>query len=202
MIETFRRLPRGPAEVAADGVRVLGLLSIVVALIGWSPLDVAVLALGLLGLVIPRFLGTRPALDIAFGITVLVATWSGLLNLYEAIAFWDILVHFALNGLFAAVLYILAMRCDVIPDPGDGRASFRTVFTLITAFGLASGAVWELSEWVGHTIVDETIFVGYNDTIGDIAAGALGSLLAGLAGHYLTAESRFIPARPPASASI
>lgn len=202
MIETFRRAPRGPAELAADGVRVLGVLSIVVAFIGWSPVDVAVLALGLLGLVIPRFLGIRPALDIAFGITVLIATWSGLLNLYEAIAFWDILVHFALNGLFAAVLYILAMRCEVIPDPGEGGAPFRTVFTLITVFGLAAGAVWELSEWVGHTIIDETIFVGYDDTIGDIAAGALGSLLVALAGNYLSAESRFIPAQRRASASI
>ncbi|MET0887889.1 MAG: hypothetical protein ABWX92_15730 [Mycetocola sp.] len=200
MIETFRRPAHGPAELAADGVRLLGVLSIVVAFLGWSPIDVAVLALGLLGLVIPRFLGIRPSLDAAFGITVLVAAWSGLLNLYEAIAFWDILIHFALNGLCAAVLYILAMRCDVIPDPGDGRASFRSVVTLTTAFGLAAGAVWELSEWVGHTIIDDTIYVGYDDTIGDIAAGALGALLAGLAGRYFSAESRFIPA--PASAAV
>jgi hypothetical protein len=201
MIETFLRAPRGAAELAADGVRVVGVLSIVVAFIGWSAVDVAVFALGLLGLVIPRFLGIRPALDATFGITVLVAAWSALLDLYESIAYWDILVHFALNGLVAAVLYIAAMRWGVIPDPETGPVRLRSIVTLTTVFGLAAGVIWELVEWVGHTYIDRTIFVGYTDTIGDLAAGGLGSLLAGFAGRYLSGQSRFVRATPVARAS-
>lgn len=196
MIETFLRSPRGPAELAADGVRALGVLCIVVAFIGWSPLDVAVFALAMLGLVIPRFLGIRPALDAAYGVAVLVAAWSGLLNLYESIDFWDLLVHFVLNGLVASVVYVLAIRCGVIP----GEAPFLAVVVLTTAFGLAAGSIWEMAEWAGHTFVDETIFVGYIDTIGDLVVGGLGSLLVGLAGRYLTAESRYIPATQAARA--
>ncbi len=63
MIATFVRPPRGAAEVVADAVRVLGLVSVVVAIVGWSPVDGAVFALVLLGLVLPRFLdrcGQRP----------------------------------------------------------------------------------------------------------------------------------------------
>jgi hypothetical protein len=52
--------------------------------------------------------------------------------------------------------------------------------------------LWELVELVGHTYIDSTIFVGYTDTIGDLAAGGLGSLLAGFAGRYLSGESRYI----------
>jgi hypothetical protein len=201
MIETFLRAPRGAAELAADGVRLMGVLSIVVAFIGWSAVDVAVFALGLLGLVIPRFLGIRPALDASFGVTVLVAAWSGLLNLYESIAWWDVLVHFVLNGLIAAVLYILAVRCGVVPDPETGAVRLRSIVTLTTVFGLAAGVLWEIVEWVGNTYIDETIFVGYADTIGDLAAGGLGALLAGFAGRYLTAQSRFISAKQPVRAS-
>jgi hypothetical protein len=202
MIETFLRAPRGTAELAADGVRVLGVLSIVVAFVGWSAVDVAVFALGLLGLVIPRFLGIRPALDAAFGITVLVAAWSALLNLYESIEYWDILIHFTLNALVAAVFYVLAVRCDVVPDPHAYTVRLRSVVTLTTVFGLAAGVIWELVEWVGHTYIDATIFVGYTDTIGDLAAGGLGSLLAGFSGRYLSAESRFLPVARTASVSV
>ncbi|WP_411720284.1 hypothetical protein [Mycetocola sp.] len=201
MIETFLRAPRGPAELAADGVRVVGVLSIVVAFAGWSAVDVAVFALGILGLVVPRFLGLRPALDAAFGVTVLVAAWSALLDLYESIAYWDILVHFVLNGLTAAVIYVLAMRCGVIADSGNSSVLLSSIVTLTTVFGLAAGVMWELVEWVGHTYIDQTIFVGYNDTVGDLAAGGLGSLLAGFAGRYLAGQSRFVPAASPARAS-
>lgn len=201
MIETFLRAPRGPAELAADGVRVVGVLSIVIAFVGWSTVDVAVFALGLLGLVIPRFLGIRPALDAAFGISVLVAAWSALLNLYEAISYWDTVVHFALNGLTAAVIYVLAIRLGIVPDPATSTVRLRSIVILTTAFGLAAGVIWELAEWVGNTYIDDTIFVGYTDTIGDLAAGGLGSLLAGFAGRYLSAESRFTGATPAARAS-
>jgi hypothetical protein len=192
MRQTFLRAPRGVAELATDGVRMLGVLSIVVAFVGWSPIDVAVFALGLLGLVVPRFLGIRPALDAAFGIAVLVAAWSALLDLYESIGYWDIVVHFALNGLTAAVIYVLAIRCGVVPDPSESPVRLSSIVFLTTVFGLAAGVLWELVEWVGYTYIDATIFVGYTDTIGDLAAGGLGSLLAGFAGRYLSGESRYI----------
>ncbi|MCU1419444.1 MAG: hypothetical protein JWR57_613 [Mycetocola sp.] len=202
MIETFLRPPRGPAELAADGVRLLGVLSIVVAFLGWSALDVAVFALGLLGLVIPRFLGIRPSLDAAFGVTVLVAAWSALLDLYQAVPHWDILVHFTLNGLIAAVIYVLAMRCGVIPDPERSQVRLGSIVILTTAFGLAAGVIWEVVEWVGHTYIDQTIFVGYTDTVGDLAAGGLGSLLAGFAGRYLSARSRYVAEARPERAPL
>ncbi|MGC5171831.1 hypothetical protein ACLQ2Q_14385 [Microbacterium sp. DT81.1] len=192
MKATFLRPARGVAELCADGVRVLGVLSIIAAMIWWSPVDVAVFALVLLGLVIPRFLGIRPALDAAFGIALLVAGWSAVLDTYAQVRYWDLVVHFALNGLLAAVLYILAVRLAVVPDPATEQVSRGAIVSLTVAFGLAAGVVWEVAEWAGHTFVDPTIYVGYEDSIGDLAVGGLGALVAGLAGRYLSAESRYI----------
>jgi hypothetical protein len=195
MIRTFLRSPRGPAEVTADLVRLVGVLSVVVAIAGWPPLDVAVFALALLGLVVPRFLGVRPEVDIAFGVVVLVAAWSALLELYDAMEYWDFVVHFVLNGLVAAVLYILAVRLDMVPDPSRTAVRTGAIIALTTAFGLAAAVFWEMAEWVGFTFVDKSIFVDYDDTIADFAAGALGSLTAGLAGRYSVGETRYVPAQ-------
>jgi hypothetical protein len=201
MKATFLRPPRGVAEVCADAVRVLGVLSIIAALIWWAPVDVAVFALVLLGLVIPRFLGIRPALDAAFGIALLVAGWSAVLDLYARILYWDLVVHFTLNGLLAAVVYILAVRLQVVPDPSSVRVPSGAIVALTTAFGLAAGVVWEVAEWAGHTFVDATIYVGYNDTIADLTIGGLGALAAGIGGRFLAGESRYI-ASPAAADSI
>jgi len=173
-------------------VRVLGLLSMVATLIWWAPVDAAVFALVQLGLVMPRFLGIRPALDIAFGISLLVAGWSAVLELYTHILYWDLLVHFTLNGLLAAVLYVLAVRRGAVPDPSTDAVPLGATVTLTVAFGLAAGVVWEVAEWAGHTFVDSGIYVGYTDSIADLAFGGLGALAAGLAGRYLSGASRYI----------
>lgn len=202
MIQTFLRPPRGVAELAADGVRVLGVLSIAVAFVGWNAVDVAVFALVLLGLVIPRFLGIRPALDATFGLVLLIAAWSAVLDLYEALLYWDLVVHFVANGLVAAVAYVVAVRFDVVPDPAQTRVPLGAIVVLTVAFGFTAGVVWEVAEWVGHTYIDTSIFVAYDDTIGDLVAGGLGSMVAGVGGRYLSGQSRYIPARRQVPASV
>lgn len=191
MIATFLRPPRGAAELFADALRLIGVLSVLAALIGWSPVDAAVFGLVMLGLVLPRFLGARPALDVAFGVALLVAAWSSVLDVYLTTRWWDIPVHLALNGLIAAVAYLLLIRLEYVPDPHHSRVPLATV-TLTVALGLSAGVLWEIGEWGGHTFIDETIFVGYADSIGDLAVGGIGAVLAGLAGRYLTGESRFV----------
>ncbi|MET0812915.1 MAG: hypothetical protein ABWY03_07660, partial [Microbacterium sp.] len=73
MIVNFLRPPRRASEYVADAVRVLGFVSVVVAAIGWTATDAGILAFALPALLIPRFVGVRPWLDTAFGLTVLVA---------------------------------------------------------------------------------------------------------------------------------
>ena len=193
MIENFLERPRSIGEFVADGVRMVGVASIIAAAIWWQPVDVAMFALVLLGLVVPRFLGVRSSFDVAFGLALLVAAWSSLLDLYTTVAGWDLVVHFVANGLLAGTAYVLFARF-ALAAPGDAPApvqlSGATVALLTTAFGLALGAVWEMAEWLGNTYIDETIFVGYDDSIGDMAVGALGSVIVGVAMPFFSAANR------------
>jgi hypothetical protein len=179
LVANFLRPAITFGEWFADGVRLFGLGSLVAVAIGWGFVEMAVFALALLGVVLPRFLGAGAVLDAAFGVAVLVAAWSAVLDLYNTIAWWDIVVHFVLNGLVAAVAWLLCLRLG-LAFPGAGkRRRFALAVVLTTALGLATGALWEIGEWLGHTYIDGTIYVAYNDTIGDLAAGGAGSVVAG-----------------------
>jgi hypothetical protein len=131
-----------------------------------------------------------------------VAAWSGVFELYTSIDWLDIVIHFAANGLLAALFFVVAARTGVVPDVAAGTTSLLRSALLTTVFGLAAGVLWEMGEWAGHTFIDSAIFVSYTDTIGDLAVGGLGSLLAGLCIRWLSSESRWIgpQAEPAASA--
>ncbi|AJM77036.1 hypothetical protein [Rathayibacter toxicus] len=179
LVATFLRPPSTRGEWFADGVRFLGIVSILAAAIGWRLVDVAVLALAAIGLVLARSLNLRPALDALCGIALLVAAWSSVLGLYRAWAAWDLVVHFVLNGVVAAVVYLSAVRAGSVPAVVTKHDPILPALILCACFGTTAGVLWEWSEWAGHRFIDSSIFVGYEDTLSDLAAGALGSLLSG-----------------------
>jgi hypothetical protein len=168
--------------VAADAVRVAGVLSVLVALT-FDAVAVALMLLVLGGLVLPRLLRIPGPLDLAYGTGLLVAAWSGILDVYESVAWWDLVVHFAVTGLVAAVAYLVVVRLGAAIDPVDAvTRGQRGGLVLITlGLGLALSVQWEIGEWLGHTYLDESIYVSEADTIGDLVAGGLGSVVAGLA---------------------
>ena len=173
-----------PAETgggrAADALRVLGTLSVLVALVFHGLTDAAIVAFALPGLMLPRFIGMRPWADCAVSVTLLVAAWSNVYDLYTQVWWWDLVVHFVCAGALAAVTYLfLAHRGIVWPPTAAGFSAVGAV-VLTAAFGLALGAVWEMIEWFGHAYLTEEIYVTLDDTIGDMAAGGLGALGAGV----------------------
>lgn len=187
---TARALVTGPGGV----VRVLGVLSLVVALVR-SPVDVALFALVLAGLLVPPAARASRTLDAAYGVGLLVAAWCGALQLYQAVAWLDLVVHLVVTGLVAAVAHLLLARCTravVDPHGAAGRAERLGAVVVTTSLGLALAVLWEVGEYLGHTYVDPEIYVGYADTIGDMVAGGLGSAVAGL---WLTRRRRTRPAR-------
>lgn len=64
--------------------------------------------------------------------------------------------------------------------------------------GLSLGVLWEIFEWFGHTFIDDQIFVGYVDPIGDQVWGEAGALLAGFSMSFLTSCTAAADQRPPA----
>ena len=176
----FVRRPGSAWEVLADLVRVAGFASIVVAAIGWGPTDVAVLFLAASAALVLRMLGLRGGVDALTGAVILVAAWSGVLDVYSAIAWWDVAIHVVCTGVIVVVCMLVLARTGVVAHPNaDSTPSFVAI-ALATTLGLALSALWEIVEWLGHNLVDEAIFVDYDDTIGDIVAGGAGAVLAGL----------------------
>lgn len=179
MIEDFLRPPREPMEWAADVVRAVGLVGVVVAFVWFTPTDAGVLAAALPALVAPRFLAARAGFDLVFSITVLIAAWSNVVDLYRTVPGWDLVLHVVCTGVLAAMLYLALARLDVVPAPRAEGTRSRTPAVIVPALALALGALWEMVEWAGKTFVTDEIFVSYADTIGDLVAGGVGGLVAG-----------------------
>jgi hypothetical protein len=180
----------GPAEITADVIRLIGALCIPIAAIGWGPLGGVSLAFATGGMVIPRALRVRPGLDIAFGIVTLVAVWSSVTDLYVTVKWWDLPVHAVLNGLVAAIGYLLLVHFRVVADETTLPRPVLSTAIVTTALGLSFGVFWEMFEWFGKHYIDGDIYVGYTDSIGDLLWGGIGSLAAGLLMPWLDARPR------------
>jgi hypothetical protein len=168
--------------VVADVVRVAAMVSTVVATWRYGAIAFALFSLVWGGTMLLRALRTPPGLDLATGVTLLVGGWAAQLDWYVAVAWLDVAVHLVATGLLALLAHHAAVRFAALPAPSTamprriawGAAAFTA------AAGTALGVVWEMGEWAGHTWLDDRIQVGYDDTIGDLAAGLLGSVLAAL----------------------
>ena len=203
-----RRRPDGPAAVTADIIRLLSLLCIPIAAIGWGPVGGLSLAFATGGMLLPRALRLRPGFDITFAIVTLIAVWSSVIDLYVTVRWWDLPVHFVLNGLVAAIGYLLLVHFDIVAEARTRSRPVLSTTIVTTALGLSLGVVWEMFEWFGKNFIDGEIYVGYTDSIGDLLWGGLGSLLAGLAMPWIAARPHregpaldTSPARPTTAAA-
>lgn len=178
MKENFLRPPHGVADYLADTVRVVAVLSVVAAAIWFQPTDAGVVAFTLPGIVAPRFLGLRAGADIVLQLTVLVAAWSNVFDLYRTVGEWDIVVHIACTGILTLAVFLFLARADIVAPPS--RAGTAAVLVLAVTIGLAISALWEMVEWAGWRFISGEIHVAYQDTIGDMAAGGVGALVAGI----------------------
>ncbi|MBO0920234.1 hypothetical protein J1G42_05270 [Cellulomonas sp. zg-ZUI222] len=181
--QAARALFRGPGGI----VRAVGVACVLVAVVVRGPVDTALFALVLAGLVAPPAAGAPRALDAAYGIGLIVAAWSGALDLYQSVGWLDVVMHLVVTGLVAAVAHLLlARRTGAALDPAAaaGGGQRAGVVAVTASLGLALSVLWEIGEYLGNTYVDDTIYVGYADTIGDLVAGGIGSAVAGL---WLTA---------------
>lgn len=179
MIDDFLRPAEGGAQIAADALRIFGVLSVAVALLFHGVTDAAIVAFALPGLMVPRFLGMKAWADIAVSVTLLVAAWSNVYDLYTSIWWWDIVVHFVLAGELALVAYLFLARFAIVPQPTAQGFTTAGAVLLTAVLGLALGALWEMVEWFGYVVITDDIHVTYHDTIGDMAAGGLGALCSG-----------------------
>ncbi|MHA7248212.1 hypothetical protein [Arthrobacter tecti] len=166
----------------ADVVRAAALLSCFASAIWWDITEIIRFVVVFVLLLVPRIARVPGGFDLAFSATVLVAAWSGVAGWYAQISWWDIPVHLLTTGACAAMACFLLDRADIVHPMVDGsglRNRWRLI-TLTLAFGFTIAVLWEFLEWFGNAFISSSIHVGYVDTIGDMAAGGAGSLLAGV----------------------
>ena len=166
-----------PVRLIADAAALLTLLSLVLGL--WdSGVAVALYSLVLLGQTVVRLAPLRASVQAGTAVILLAAAWTALLDAYQLIPWLDLVMHVVATGLLAAIGTTALLRSGWLQTgPSAGRAGQ----TLLTAgLGALLAVLWEVGEWFGHTLLDPAIQVGYEDTVGDLAAGVLGALLAGL----------------------
>ena len=189
---------RHPTAVLADLLRVLALVSALIT-IPTQPTEVP-LRFGLMFalLLVTRVLAMPRPFDAAFAALMLLSGWASARGWYFEHPWIDIPIHFALTGAAAAMLYFVVARVDLLPKPDEPslRHSVGAIVMVVALLGGTTAVLWEIYEWLAATFVQSRILVGYDDTIGDMANGLAGSLVAGLlmawwqrSGHGLRARS-------------
>lgn len=162
---------------AAVAVRWAGPPSVLLTALFFDAAGTAVMLLVCLGITVAWRARLPAALELATDLVLLVAAWSSVFLLYERLARWDLVVHGAATAVLAELARRALERWGGLAAPG-----VLTHVLLVTALGTSLAVLWEYAEFVGDAVVDPRVAVGYVDTMGDLAAGSAGALLAGALG--------------------
>lgn len=165
--------------IPADLLRALGLVLIPAAwaVAGWPSAAVMLLVFGAQWLT--RWLVPGSALDWGAQAVLLAAGWFSVTGLYHRVEALDLVMHAAASAVVVGLVAV-AVRARLRrrgEDPGAlvRRLGLVLSAAALTGAGVGLGVLWELAEWWGHTVVTAEIGVGYDDTIGDLAADLLGA---------------------------
>jgi hypothetical protein len=111
-------------------------------------------------------------LDILWTLPFLIDMTGNTANLYDTIDWWDDLNHFVNWGILVAAFGQLLLRLPV------GRLNAAG---LAVGFGAVTAILWEFAEYITFIRKNENeLRTAYTDTLGDLALGLSGSLVAAL----------------------
>lgn len=117
----------------------------------------------------------------AFAAFLLLATWASVEHWYRRIPEFDSLVHVVTPGSLAAVAYYASVHWRVLPAVSDARPRLRgwSPVLWVAIVGLSAAVIWEFYEWTIEQLAPAGMRVGYTDTVVDLFAGLVGSVIAG-----------------------
>jgi hypothetical protein len=121
------------------------------------------------------------ALDILLTLPFLIDVAGNALDLYDSIDWWDDANHFVNWGLLTGAFGQLLVRLPV------GR--FAAV-GLMVGFGAITAVLWEFAEYFTFIRDSPELETAYEDTLGDLALGLSGSVVAALVTARLWAVLR------------
>jgi hypothetical protein len=124
--------------------------------------------------------GRRPpypyTVDILFVLPFLIDTAGNAANLYDTIDWWDDANHFVNWGLLVAAFCQLLIRLPL------GRLAGAAI---AIGFGAVTAILWEFGEYFAFIRNSAELATAYTDTLGDLALGLAGSVVAAVVTYTL-----------------
>ena len=112
--------------------------------------------------------------DLLITITCFTDILGNRMDLYDTVVWFDDLMHFMNTGLLAAAFILLTLPRTV----GFGRVAERAL-----AFGATAAIAWEVAEFFAFISKSSEREFAYADTLGDLALGVAGALVAAVVIH-------------------
>jgi uncharacterized membrane protein YjdF len=139
------------------------------------------LAFSTAAVVAVRFVNLPRRYELAFILSMALTGWGDALGLYDALSFYDKIVHFLVPFSIAPIVYILLARSGVVPhlERDAERHHHVGIFVVTLALGLSVGALWEIFEWLADVSVGASLQKGTGDTVTDLVADACGAAAGG-----------------------
>lgn len=117
--------------------------------------------------------------------------WGELGDGYEAMPWWDLLLHVA----SCAVLAVAGVALALLPTAGARpRTAVWVISMLGFAFAMMVGACWEMLEYGLDTLFGlDTQDSGLDDTMTDVIANAVGAVLGAVAAQWALLRGARVP---------
>jgi hypothetical protein len=125
--------------------------------------------------------------DLLVTITCFSDTLGNRMDLYDAIWWFDDWMHLINTGLLAAAIILLTLH--------HGATLGRTIERAL-AFGVTAALVWEIAEYFAFVSKSSERAGAYDDTLGDLALGTTGTVLAALIVHAMWQQGRLRETAP------
>ena len=113
------------------------------------------------------------AADILLTLPFLIDTVGNSLDLYDSVDWWDDANHLVNWALLSGAVAALCRR--------NGVSAWQTV-TFVVGFGAVTAILWEVAEYYAFIRNSPELDTAYTDTLGDMALGLTGSVVAGIIG--------------------
>jgi hypothetical protein len=117
--------------------------------------------------------------DLSFVLAMSLQAWGEVLGGFDALPWFDNVVHVSVPLLTAPVVYLALARLEVLPDPKDEThlQHYLGMFIVTLSLGLAVGALWEIVEWTSDGVLGSNLSEDNDDTVTDLIFDTTGSLV-------------------------
>ena len=133
------------------------------------------------------------AADLLVTITCFTDTLGNRMDLYDRVVWFDDWMHFMNTGLLTGAVILLTKQ---------HTATVAETLERALAFGVTAAAVWEISEYFAFVSASSERLSAYADTLGDLALGGLGAIVAALVIHASWRQGRLVSAAPQLEARV